>query len=162
MPEREPRPEAEWLSDAERLDERISHGRLLGVLGRQDVVVHTVKDDHNAFGEFLFVTVSRKAANPKAITFYGLGYHEYRERWLVEDWRFFERGLLNPTGLEVMSKAEALKIIAEHAAEVRSQAKPEGRSGQALLYELLAEMGDEDSALADMEDMDWPALDGEP
>lgn len=162
MPERETRREAEWLTDAEQLDERLNHSRLVGVLQRRDVIVHTVKDDHNAFGEFLFVTVSRKTTHPKAITFYGLGYHEYRERWLVNDWRFYESVLLNPTGLEVLSKAEALKIIAEREAEVRREAKPELRSGQALLYELLAELGDEDSALADMEDMDWPSLDGEP
>lgn len=162
MPEREPRREAEWLTDAEQLDERVSYERLMGLLQRRDVTVHIVVNDHNAFGEFMFVTISRQATNPKAITFYGLGYHEYRERWMVDSWRFYESGLLNPKGLETLPKAEALRIIAEHEAEIKRQAKPEARSGQALLYELLAELGDEDSALADMEDMDWPTLDGEP
>jgi hypothetical protein len=162
MPEREPRREANWLTDAERLDERISHTRLLGVLQRRDVVIHSVKDDHNAYGEFLFVTVSRQTAHPRVITFYGLGYHEHRERWLVDIWRFYDSRMLHPPGQAVMPKAEALRIIAEHEAEVRRQAQPEQRSGQAELYELLADLGDDDSALADMEDLDWPTLDGEP
>jgi hypothetical protein len=66
MPEREPRRESRrefrresrreslraisWPTDAERLDERIGHGRLVGVLERRDVVVHSSPGKHHECG----------------------------------------------------------------------------------------------------------------
>jgi hypothetical protein len=50
-------------------------------------IIPTVQPSSNDFGEFLFVTTSRPSAKDQlAITLYGLGYHEHRERWITRKW----------------------------------------------------------------------------
>jgi hypothetical protein len=131
------------------------------LLQRNDVAVHAVKSDHNAYGEFLFVRASRRAQAPRLYTFYGLGYHEYRERWYVDMWRFFENTQLDAANMPTLPKPKVLQLIAEREADIRSHAQPSRQSGQAQLYELLAELTDDDGALAEMEDLGWPSLDDE-
>lgn len=153
--------EQPWLTENEHLFEQIQHARFLGLLQRTDVVVHSAKPDHNAYGEFLFVRVSQLVETPKVYTFYGLGYHEYRERWVVDKWRFFENPHFEATNLPTLAKPDALQLIAEREADIRLHARPVRQSGQAQLYEILADLGDEDGALAELEDLGWSSLDDE-
>lgn len=123
-----------------------------------DVDIHEVKEDSNSFGEYLFVTVSCRNEQPKKLyTFWGLGYHEYRERWIVDTWQWYE-SQQNVVKKPVMHKEEAYAQIKDREEFVRANASPTQQSRQAQLYELMADLTDEDGALSELNDLGWMFL----
>ncbi len=69
------------FSENEQLFSRVSKERFLEFLRDEKTSIHEAMDSENNYGNFLFVTVSRPGSSGRVgITFYGLGYHEYRER----------------------------------------------------------------------------------
>ena len=146
------------FTEREKLYDNISHTRLMALVMQPDVDIHEVKEDSNSFGEYLFVTVSCRSEHPKKLyTFWGLGYHEYRERWITDSWQWYQSqqtAAKKPT----MHKEEALAQIKEREAFVRANAAPTRQSRQAQLYELIADLTDEDGALSELEDMGWMFL----
>lgn len=146
------------FTEREKLYDNISHARLMALLMQPDVDIHEVKEDSNSFGEYLFVTVSCRSEHPKKLyTFWGLGYHEYRERWIVESWQWYESHQ-NPSKKAVLHKEEAITQIKDRGAFVRANAAPTQQSRQAQLYELMADLTDEDGALSELEDLGWMFL----
>ena len=149
-------------TEQEKLYDRVSHPRFMALVAQDDVSVHEVTETTNAFGEFLFVTLSSQAKPPgHLLTFFGLGYHEQRERWITEYWQWYESHR-KAEQLGIMSKREALEKIKAREELVRSlaaEADPPSRRGR--LYSLLAYLTDEDGALAEMEDLGLEFLAGE-
>jgi hypothetical protein len=141
------------FTEQERLYDRIRHPRFIALLQQSDIVVHEVKDDVNSFGECLFVTVSSHAESGKLLTFWGCGYHEFRERWIADSWQWYE-SRRTVERMPVVPKEEALSRIKEREAYIRSTNPPQDRSPRAALYELMAELTDEDGALAELEDLE--------
>lgn len=90
----------------------------------------------------------------KLYTFWGLGYHEYRERWIVDTWQWYE-SQQNPSKKVALHKEEAITQVKEREAYVRANATPTQQSRQAQLYELMADLTDEDGALSELEDLGW-------
>ena len=84
----QPKPANEFgFTEREQLFDRISHERLIGFLDDTTTTVHKVEESSNSYGEFLFVTVSRPGTSHRhCITFYGIGLHEHRERWVTDEW----------------------------------------------------------------------------
>lgn len=143
------------FTEREKLYDQVSHQRFLSILHQQDIEIHEVKEDTNSFGEFLFVTISCRNDQPRKLyTFYGLGYHDYREHWISEKWQWFEsqRKLNTFTPLQ---KQKALADITEREAFVWSQGSPETPSRSAEIFALLADLTDEDGALAELDDLGW-------
>lgn len=146
------------FTDREKLYDKVSHNRLVALLMQPDIDVHEVELSTNSFGEYLFVTLSCRAEQPKKLwIFWGLGYHEYRERWIVDTWQWFE-SFRQAEQLPKVSKQEAYMQIKEREAFVRAQVNPATSSRSAQMYELLAEFTDEDGALAELEDLGWTLL----
>lgn len=146
------------FSEREKLYDTISHTRFMDLMMQPDVDIHEVKEDSNSFGEYLFVTVSCRSEQPKKLyTFWGLGYHEYRERWISETWQWFEsqRSL---HALTPLHKQNALALINERKAFIQENAGPTQQSRRAQLYELTADLTDEDGALSELEDLGWMFL----
>lgn len=148
------------FSENEKLFEQISHRRFLRLISTSEVMINVIQESANAFGEFLFVTLTRpKQAEVKPLTFYGLGYHEQRERWIYEYWRWYESYL--DTQGRVVPKRQAIEQIKAREQWVKGMAasgpKP---SRRAQMYEMLAELTDEDGALSDLEDFGWAFLGG--
>jgi len=146
------------FTEREKLYDNISHTRFMALVIQPDVDIHEVKEDSNSFGEYVFVTVSCRTEQPKKLyTFWGLGYHEYRERWIVDAWQWYE-SQQNPSKKAVLHKQEAITHIKEREAFVRANAAPTRQSRQAQLYELMADLTDEDGALSELEDLGWMFL----
>jgi hypothetical protein len=75
------------ITEDESLRSRVSHDRFIEILDNERTLVHRLEDQSNGFGEFLFITLSRMEERSRVVmTSYGLGYHEYRLRWLTDDW----------------------------------------------------------------------------
>ena len=78
--------EAFGITEAEVARWRVTDERLKEILANPNTTTHTIKLSTNTFGEFLFLTTSRGTGQQRVcMTFYGLGYHEYRERWLIKN-----------------------------------------------------------------------------
>ncbi len=147
------------FTERERLFDRLSHPRFEALLRDEQTTIHDVKLDTNLYGEFLFVTLShQQAAERQALTFFGLGFHEHRERWLTT-WSWYETDLRGERQKSRLDKPQVLEQIAARHAEVVSYGTPHQSSKRAQLYTLLADLTDEDGALSEMEDLDDWLLD---
>lgn len=146
------------FTERENLYDQVSHDRLMALMLQPDVDIHEVKEDSNSFGEYLFVTVSCRTEQPKRLlTFWGLGYHDHRERWIVDSWQWFE-SQRNINGVPMLDKDEAYAQIKEREAYVRANVTSSEQSPRAQLYEMLADLTDEDGALSELEDLGWMFL----
>ncbi len=160
MPERGRPSDAErfGFTEQERLYDRVSDQRFRAILEDEGTTIHTVHPDENTFGDFLFVTISRVEGDQQlAVTAWGLGFHQHRERWLVDEWRWYTHST-HSRGLEqTLSKEEAFRKIDKRREQIAPYVTDGERSSRARLFELIADLTDEDGALAELEDLgDFP------
>src|SRR5690606_15052985 len=90
-PSPRPGPGTEFgFTEREQLFDRVSHDRLISFLDDETAAVHRVQASSNSYGEFLFVPVSRAGATRElCVTFFGLGFHEHRGRWVIDEWYWY-------------------------------------------------------------------------
>lgn len=142
------------FTDREQSFDRVSHERLIGFLDDQATVVHRVEESSNSYGEFLFVTVSRPSATHKlCVTFFGLGFHEHRERWVIDEWYWYHANVFPDTFEHHIPNDEAKALIQQRLGELRPYAVQPIQSARGRLFEMLADLTDEDGALAELEDL---------
>lgn len=147
-----------WLTEEEFRDGRVSHKRFMALANRRDVNVHAIDISSNSFGEYLFVTLSRSQhSESPLLTFFGLGYHEYRERWITNLWCMYQSCQKELRQIHI-PKNDALQQIEERLTETLAMTKPAQQSPRAKVYELFAEFTDEDAAIGELEDLGWPHL----
>lgn len=151
-----PRPEDEFgLSEKERLFDRINYQRLLEFLESDTTVVHRMEESYNDYGEFLFVTVSRPGQQQRVwMTFYGAGYHEYRERWVTDEWFWYRSSPFPSDQQEPIAREEAIERVRERLESIRPENSQRGQTRRGQLFEMLADLTDEDGAYTEMQDLD--------
>ena len=151
----EPYKFTEW----ERSFDRITTERLLELIGNTDTKVHSLELTTNTYGEFLFITTSRPMKEGRAgVTFWGAGYHEYRERWLTREW-FWHRNDPRPGQLADEIDREAVReSIQSRLAEIAVYGDVDRQTSRGKLFDLIADLTDDDGAIVDIEDMaEWLA-----
>lgn len=149
--------EAFAFPQRERLDERISDKRFQDLVNDERTAVHQIKVSSNNYGEFLFVTMSRKVGEGRTfVTFWSLGFHELRERWFTDEWRFYETQQLLHQIPHKIGAADAQTLIQERRDQIAPEVIPPSPSKRAQLFELLADLTDEDGAFSELEDLGWP------
>jgi len=115
--------------------------------------IHTVKESGNAYGEFLFITVSREVKGQKLImTFYGLGFHEFRDRWFTDEWHWYQTYASSESCKGEVSKDDAMKQVELRRNEVLTYAAEATQSEAGYLFEMIAELMDDDGAIATFDD----------
>ena len=152
MRERQPLP-CITLTEREQLYDQVSHTRFMALLLQSDIDIHEIKEDTNTFGEFVFVTLSCRGEPQKLLTMWGCGWHEHRERWVTDSWQWYE-SYRKTEKLPIIPKEEAVAQIKDREADVRANASPGQQSQRAQVYELLADLVDEDGALTELEDLE--------
>lgn len=96
------------FTEQEHLRWCISQGRFDEIFADEETIVHKVKVSSNNFSEILFVATSRSGEQGRVcITFYGLGYHEYRVRWIINEWYWFQTNSFPNLLRKRYEKAEA-------------------------------------------------------
>lgn len=164
--ERKPDPAPKKLEEVFGLDERealfgrINQERFKEILTDDQTKIHSIQDSSNNYGDFIFVTASRPGdSNPIIMTFYGLGYHEHRERWLTDEWFWYQSNLHEEQQEELISKEDTQELLEERLASIRPYVNQDTQTERGKFFELLADLTDEDGALAEMEDIepyiDW-------
>ncbi len=141
------------FTERESLYWRVTQARFDEILADKETLIHGIKPSSNDYGEFLFVTTSRPGINERlAMTFYGLGYHDHRERWITDEWFWYQTSLDAKTKQETIKKEEAKKIIEQRRDEIAPYLRDAEQTEYGRLFEILADLTDEDGALAEMED----------
>lgn len=150
-----------FTEDEQRLF-RVSHDRFQAFLDDAATTIHRVDEAAIDAGEFLFVTLSRRAeARRDLVTFYGLGFHAARAQWVVEEWHWYRTHPGPETRKERVSREDAralLELRRTGIAPFVTEAPAPDRG------ERLARRADADAAyaeLADMEDL-TPAQEAPP
>ncbi len=106
------------LTEHERLYYRVRHERLVKILDDEGTVVHRSAATSSSTGEFLFLTLSRPGPGERQyLTFYGLGYHEIRERWLLDEWAWHHAHPLPDVRHRRLSK-EAVQALVDRRRQV--------------------------------------------
>lgn len=143
------------FTEEERLRWRVNQDRFKEILSYEQTKIHTIEESSNNFGEFLFVTVSRVGERVRIyMTFYGYGFHEYRERWLTNEWFWYQTNQSPELLRQRITKDEASEILQERWDSIRPHVRLDTQTDWGRIFELLADLTDEDGALAEMEDLD--------
>ena len=145
------------LTESERLFYRVNDTRFRAFLAAAATQIHTVSEDSNSYGEFLFVTVSRPDGNQRSyLTFYGLGLHEQREVWIMDHWYWYDGNPpLQAAVSQTMPKDTVQRLIQERRDRLTPFVSSDPPSARALLFSLLADLVDEDGALAELDDLNY-------
>ena len=100
------------LTEKEALYWRVDDQRFQALLEDESTVVHKIHTSTNNFGEFLFVTTPRPGEQERiAMTFYGLGYHQHRERWITDEWFWYQTNVYPSMMEDQVDKNKAKELI---------------------------------------------------
>ena len=151
------------FTEHEKLWDRISDPRFQALLADEATTLHKVEFSSNAYGEFMFVSVSCAAdGESRLMTFWGLGYHDYRERWITDQWAWYSANPSPETQKQRITLKEAQELLEQRRAEIAPYLKEDTQTRRGQLFELLADLTDEDGAWAELDDLnDWWDGEGE-
>lgn len=142
------------FTEREELYNWVSDRRFRDIVEGEGTIIHDIEESYNNYGEFLFVTVSRPAGERRVcVSFYGYGYHEYRERWYTNEWHFYRANSFADRLERRIPQQEAQERIDRRRAAIAPYVKKEPQSKRAQLFELLAGLTDEDGAFVELEDL---------
>ena len=124
------------------------------MLQNPKIKIHSIIESSNSYGEFLFVTVSRENYGQQLIiTFYGLGFHEYRDRWFMDEWHWYQTYANSESSQGEISKDDAVKQIKARKDEILPYAEKASQSEAGYLFETIADLTDDDGAIAEFDDL---------
>ena len=143
------------FSKKEQLYWRVSQERLQEILSDDQTIIHKICESSNMYGEFLFVTTSRPNDQDHiSMTFFGLGYHEHRERWLTDEWFLYQANADPGILKDQIEKEEAKEMINHRLENILPYSKKNTQSERGKLFEIFADLTDDDGAIAEMEDLE--------
>jgi hypothetical protein len=143
------------LTEKEQLFWLVSQKRFAKILKDEQTIIHNIKESSNEFGDFLFVTTSRPVNQGRlCMTFYGLGFHEARERWIIKEWFWYQASPYPELLRERLEKTEAEEMINQRLESISPFCNQNTQTRRGNLFELLADLTDEDGALAEIEELE--------
>ena len=143
------------FSEQERLKWRVTQDRFEEILREEQTSIHRIEPSSNDFGEFLFVTTSRPADRARiGMTFYGLGYHEHRERWITDEWFWYQSEIFPELLKQKVVKEDVLEFLKARRGKIAPSVRRDSQTERGKLFEALADLADDDSALAEMADLE--------
>jgi hypothetical protein len=154
-PSKPDKPNPFGFSEREQLWDRVSDTRLRAILRDEATHIHALSLDTNTFGEFLFVSVSRPGETHRVhVTFFGLGFHEGRDRWLTDEWFWYEGSARSQTLEQQRLSWEAAELVLnDRQAFVQGSAQQHRQSARGEVFDILADLTDEDGAWAEMDEL---------
>ena len=134
---------------------RVSDEKLKEILANPNTTTHLIELASNAYGEFLFLTTSRGTGQQRiCMTFYGLGYHVYREHWIAKEW-FWHQTPANLVEIQnQISGEEVTERLEQRSAQISPSLGKDTQTARGQMFEQLADLTDDDAALAEMQDLD--------
>ena len=154
------------LTEKEALSWRVDQERFLEIFNDDQTIIHELNPSSNNFGEFLFITTSRPGDHGRVcMTFFGMGYHEYRERWITEEWFWYQANSYPDLLRKKLEKEDAQELLKQRWEDIQPDLRKDSQTERGKLFEMLADLTDEDGALAEIQDIehlaDWLINDSE-
>jgi hypothetical protein len=123
---------------------------LINIINDGNVGVCNCSRSSNSYGDFLFIGLHH-IKDDTYESYYGAGYHEYRERYLNNSWKSY------PTTRDIISYMEKRDVIItvklNDLEALKGQYSLHEQSENAVLFEELDDMmDDEDCVLCEMQD----------
>ena len=144
------------ITEKEVIRWRVTDRRLKEILANPNTKTHAIKLSTNTFGEFLFLTASRGTGQQRVcMTFYGLGYHQYRERWISKEWFWYQSQESAVDTHTELSRDEVTEKLEQRLAEITPHFSEDTQTELGKMFEQLADLTDDDAALAEMQDFGW-------
>lgn len=82
-----------------------------------------------------------------------MGFHKYRDRWFIDEWHWYQ-SLSNSESCEgEISKDDAVRQVEARKDEISPYAEKANQSGAGHLFERLADLTDDDGAIAEFDDL---------
>ena len=152
----QPKPEPFGFTEHERLWDRVTDARFQAILHEEVTRIHEIEVASNSFGEFLFVSASRPTDTHRVhITFYGLGFHDGRDRWIKDEWFWYESTVRQEELSEQnIPLAEADALLQDRRTFVVGEAQGHTQSQRGHFFDMIADHTDDDGAMAEMDDLD--------
>ena len=142
------------FTEQERRSWRVNDERFQAIIDDNQTTVHTIRESSNNYGEFLFVTVSRVARQGRiCMSFYGLGLHQYRERWLTDEWFWHQAHSTPNIRVRVIPKQDAGEILRQRRETISPYIGQDTQSERGKLFEELADLTDDDAAYVELKDL---------
>ena len=88
------------------------------------------------------------------MTFYGLGFHEARERWITKEWFWYQASPYPELLRQHLEKSEAEEMIKQRLESISPFCNQNTQTRCGNMFELLADLTDEDGAMAEIEDLE--------
>lgn len=143
------------FTERERLFYRVSDKRFHSFLADPHTTVHDIQLSTNTYGEFLFCTMSRPKAQGRDIaTFFGLGFHDYRERWIAAEWFWYDSVTYTAIVPKTIPYSEAKQLIEQRRAEIAPHLAQTKQSARGKLFEILADVFDENGVWSEIQNTD--------
>ena len=143
------------LTEKEALWWRVKDERLREIIFDNRTTIHRMSESSNNFGDFMFVTTSRNTRQERiGMTFFGLGFHEHRERWITNEWHWYQTSIHPHMVGERITKEEAEEVLKQRLESISPYLNEDTQTQRGKVFEILAELTDDDGALAEMEDLD--------
>jgi hypothetical protein len=140
------------LTENEQLWDQVSDERLRALIEDPATIIHKLDVDANNYGEFVFVTLSREADGQRhLLTFWGMGYHESRERWITKHWNWYRANPFPDTLKQQMLLEEAQELLEQRRTEIAPYLSDDTQTSRGKLFEMLADLTDEDGAYTELE-----------
>ena len=83
-----------------------------------------------------------------------LPHHEYRERWLTDEWYWYRANALPETVKRHIDREEAKDMLEKRLKSITPVVGQQEQSERGKLFETLADLTDEDAAYTEMQDLD--------
>ena len=140
------------FTEREYLHRRVGHQRFQEILNHDQITIHTIEESSYGLGEFLHVTISRVAAQRRVcLTFYGLGFHEYRERWFTDEWFWYETHLFPENLDQTLSQEEVEAMIQQRLESISPFVEMDTQTKAGRMFEMVANRMNEEDAREELE-----------
>ena len=134
------------ITEKEKLFDRVSHERLIEFINNRKNKIVDFKRDSNSYGEFLFVTL--QFPQDLYMTFYGAGFDDNRDKYILDYWRFYDGSKKEGN----FKKKKVLSEIETERKNLEALTKDHKQSLGGKIFSIVADLTDEDGAIAEFDD----------
>ena len=140
------------LDKTEVAQMRVMAEKFKQILADKNTTIRTIEVKANQFGEFLYLTAShRRGRQQVTMTFFGLGYHQHRERWITQEWFWYQTPPNKTDARQRLSLEEAENQLAQRLAKIMQAPDHTPQSKPGHDFEQLAIEHGDSVALAKMQ-----------
>lgn len=138
------------LTENEVLFDRVSSKRLIQIIQNPKHKVLESSRDSNSYGEFRFITI---ADSKKVVTFFGNGFHEYRDRYFAKEWHIGDDDSLSVwkkrhPRARPLDKTKVLQNLRLEIIEYESRNRRHQQSSRGRSFDTFSDLSDDDSMIS--------------